>query len=145
MTQIGSFIVAAGAAFIPAAHASRLVPPVHLFVRLGGAALAPFAWEVPGVFVGKLQLLKHLGVKDEPRAEDLVRPLSLLQLPAVRWDFCRVHQHASRQHTETPKCVRSMWCSCRKALAAFVLAAAAAAACSCTPSSALGLDLLVAA
>lgn len=53
-------------------HSSRLVPPVQLFVRLGGAALAPFAWEVPGMFVGKLQLLKLLGVKDEPRAVDLV-------------------------------------------------------------------------
>lgn len=63
----------AGAAFIPVAHASRLVAPQQLFLKLGGAALAPFAWEVPGQFVGHAVLLKQLGVKDEPRAEDLVR------------------------------------------------------------------------
>lgn len=70
---------AAGAAFIPVAHFSRFVPPVQLFVRLGGAALAPFAWEVPGVLVGRLQLLKQLGVRDEPRAEDLVSQADYLQ------------------------------------------------------------------
>jgi hypothetical protein len=48
------------------------VAPQQLFLRLGGAALAPFAWEVPGQFVGQLVLLKQLGVKEEPRAEDLV-------------------------------------------------------------------------
>lgn len=72
-----------GAAFIPVAYASRLVAPQQLFLRLGGAALAPFAWEVPGQFVAHAALLKLLGVKEEPRAEDLVRtgcsnPLSLL-------------------------------------------------------------------
>ena len=36
------------APFIPVAHASRLVAPQQCFMRLGGAALAPFAWEVPG-------------------------------------------------------------------------------------------------
>jgi len=60
------------AAFIPVAHSSRLVAPQLLFLRLGGAALAPFAWEVPGALVGKLEVLKQLGVKEEPRAEDLV-------------------------------------------------------------------------
>jgi hypothetical protein len=54
------------------AHCSRLVAPQQLFLRLGGAALAPFAWEVPGQFVGQLALLKQLGVKEEPRTEDLV-------------------------------------------------------------------------
>lgn len=62
-----------GAAFIPVAHASRLVAPQQLFLRLGGAALAPFAWEVPGQFVAQAALLKSLGVRDEPGAEDLVR------------------------------------------------------------------------
>jgi hypothetical protein len=62
-----------GAAFIPVAHRSRLVAPQQLFLRLGGAALAPFAWEVPGQFVCQLALLRQLGVKEEPRAEDLVR------------------------------------------------------------------------
>lgn len=62
-----------GAAFIPVAHASRLVAPQQLFLRLGGAALAPFAWEVPGQFVAQAVLLKSLGVRDEPGAEDLVR------------------------------------------------------------------------
>lgn len=61
------------AAFIPVAHLSRLVAPQQLFLRLGGAALAPFAWEVPGQFVAHAALLKSLGVQDEPRAEDLVR------------------------------------------------------------------------
>jgi hypothetical protein len=64
-----------GAAFIPVAHASRLVAPQQLFLKLGGAALAPFAWEVPGQFAGYAALLRLLGVRDEPRAEDLVRPL----------------------------------------------------------------------
>lgn len=63
------------AAFIPVAHCSRLVAPQQLFLKLAGAALAPFAWEVPGQFVAHAALLKSLGVQDEPRAEDLVRPL----------------------------------------------------------------------
>jgi hypothetical protein len=62
-----------GAAFLPVAHTSRLVAPQQLFLRLGGAALAPFAWEVPGQFVAQAALLKSLGVRDEPGAEDLVR------------------------------------------------------------------------
>jgi hypothetical protein len=61
------------AAFIPVAHSSRLVAPQQLFLKLAGAALAPFAWEVPGQFVAHAALLKSLGVQDEPRAEDLVR------------------------------------------------------------------------
>jgi hypothetical protein len=118
-----------GAPFIPVAHSSRLVAPNQLFMRLGGAALAPFAWEVPGQvrcaalrvaarsvvcvhmrmhmhmhmhagglliarvrasapharslrcapllqFVGRAVLLRQLGVREEPRAEDLVAALS---------------------------------------------------------------------
>jgi hypothetical protein len=60
------------ATFIPVAHCSRLVAPQQLFLRLSGAALAPFAWEVPGQVVGQAALLKQLGVREEPRAEDLV-------------------------------------------------------------------------
>lgn len=61
-----------GAAFIPVAHASRLVSPQQLFLRLGGAALAPFAFEVPGQFAAHAALLRLVGVRDEPRVEDLV-------------------------------------------------------------------------
>eukprot|EP00879_Flechtneria_rotunda_P005855 GHRR01006161.1.p1 GENE.GHRR01006161.1~~GHRR01006161.1.p1 ORF type:complete len:2934 (+),score=1214.27 GHRR01006161.1:179-8980(+) len=70
----------ASAAFIPVAHGSRLVAPQQLYVRLAGAALAPFAWEVPGLFVAQLGLLKLLGVKEEPRAEDLVQALQRFEV-----------------------------------------------------------------
>jgi hypothetical protein len=55
------------------------VAPQQLYLKLGGAALAPFAWEVPGQFVAYAVLLKSLGVQEEPRADDLVRGRGMLE------------------------------------------------------------------
>jgi hypothetical protein len=92
------------AAFIPVAHASRLVAPQQLFLSLSGAALAPFAWEVPGQFVAHAGLLKTLGVQDVPRAQDLVRHMNynvspdtaVVQLQSL---CCTRHSHNTLSQT----------------------------------------------
>ncbi len=60
-----------GAPFIPVAHASRLVAPSRLFLRLR-EDLAPFAYEVPAAFAGQGPLLRLLGAREEPSVADLV-------------------------------------------------------------------------
>lgn len=76
---------AAAAAFVPVASASRLVPPGRVFLRLplrgggggvgGGAGLAPHAYELPAALQARprVELLRALGLRDEPSARDLVR------------------------------------------------------------------------
>lgn len=83
------------ATFIPVAHLSRLVAPQQLYLKLGGAALAPFAWEVPGQFVACTALLKSLGVQEEPRAEDLVRGKGMLDWWITEW------QSLASRHRQT--------------------------------------------
>jgi hypothetical protein len=76
---------ASAAAFLPVAAATRLVPPSRAFLRLpargggggavgGGAGLAPYAFELPAALQGggRLELLRSIGVRDEPTARDLV-------------------------------------------------------------------------
>lgn len=89
------------AAFIPVAHSSRLVAPQQLFLSLSGAALAPFAWEVPGQFVAHAGLLKTLGVQDVPRAEDLVRHTQ--QTVFQSWHHLGSHYRAAQFRALQPK------------------------------------------
>ncbi|GFH26715.1 RING-type domain-containing protein, partial [Haematococcus lacustris] len=58
-------------AFLPVANATRLVPPGCLFIRLK-EELSPLGYELPPVYTKYLELLRQLGVRDEPGAQALL-------------------------------------------------------------------------
>ncbi|KXZ55127.1 hypothetical protein GPECTOR_3g279 [Gonium pectorale] len=58
-------------AFVPVARGTLLAPPRRLYLRLK-EDLAPLAFELPPSLAPFTPLLKALGVRDEPRAQDLL-------------------------------------------------------------------------
>lgn len=70
--------------FIPVCHNTRLAAPQDTFFRLR-RPLDPFAFEVPASFAQHADLLKSLGCRDEPSAQDF------LDIITVSW-LCYTYQ-----------------------------------------------------
>ena len=72
-------------AFVPVANGTRLVPPTSLFARLK-RDLAPFAYQLPFVFVPFTDVLVQIGMESQPKPERLLRILQVSPplLPVIR-------------------------------------------------------------